>query len=172
MEYVMTGNENIVDILMVMDVETLIQNYPGGTAANPNVVPAPLIYLITDSAYVDFGQASKELKISMKSLDEIRWRSTTTSLNSDYFSLLYQFKLVQGDNIISTPVPVLSEVATPLPDPSNPTQPKTQTVQNYFWTSTALAQGEATYTFYFMILDRNNTPLGYYFWDPFIKISD
>lgn len=169
---VMARTEKIVDILMVLDAETLVQSYPGGTADSPNVVPAPLIYLITDSAYVDFGQASKELKISINSLDEIRWRSTTTSLNCDYFSLLYQFKLVQGDNIISPPVSVLTKVATPLPDPSKPTQPKTQTIQNYFWTSTALAQGEATYTFYFIILDRNNSPLGYYFWDPFIKISN
>lgn len=165
-------NQNIVDILMVIDAETLIQQYPKGTADNPTVVPAPLIYLIADSSFVDFGQASKELKIAIKSLDEIRWRSTTTSMNSDYFSLLYKFELKDGDPIISTPTPLLAEVQTPLPNMENPLQPKTQTIENYFWTSTALSQGEMTYTFYFMVLDRNNNPLGYYFWDPFIKISD
>lgn len=166
------SGQSIVDILMVVDAETLIQQYPAGTADNPTVVPAPLIYLIADSKYVDFGQASKELKIAISSLDEIRWRSTTASLNSNYFCMLYDFKLMDGTPIMSTPTPLLSEVEVPLPNMDNPLAPKTQTVENYFWNATALSQGEITYTFYFMILDRNNTPLGYYFWDPFIKISN
>lgn len=168
----MTGNENIINILMVMDADTLVEKYPGGTATNPIVIPEPLIYLVCDSAYVDFGQASKELKIAVKSLDEIRWRSTSISQDSANFSLLYAFKLVNGDNIISPPVALEAEAAEPLPDPTNPIAPKTQTVQNYFWNSTALSQGEATYTFYFMILDREGNPQGYYYWDPFIKITE
>ena len=166
------SNENIVDILIVIDADTLVENYPTGTKTNPTVVPAPLIYLIANSKFVDFGQASKELKIAVNSLDEIRWRSTTTSMNSNYFSLLYDFKLVNGNPIISTPIPLLAEVKTPLPNIQNPLQPKIQTVESYFWSSTALSKGEITYTFYFMILDRHNNPLGYYYWDPFIKISD
>ncbi|MBI9050755.1 MAG: inclusion body family protein [Anaerolineaceae bacterium] len=168
----MTGQQNIIDILMVMDADTLVEKHAGGSVSNPIVIPEPLIYLICNSAYVDFGQASKELKIAVKSLDEIRWRSTSISLGSAYFSLLYAFKLVKGDNIISAPVALEAEVKEPLPDPANPTKPKTQTVQNYFWSSTALSQGEATYTFYFMILDREGNPLGYYYWDPFIKITE
>jgi len=164
-------NQGIVDILMIMDAETLVQQYPKGTADNPTVVPEPLIYLVTDSQYVDFGQASKELKINIKTLDEIRWRSTSLSMNSSYYSLLYKFELKNGNPIISTPVPLLAKVQVPLPDMSNPTVPKTQEVENYFWSSTSLSEGEITYTFYFMILDRDNNPLGYYYWDPFIKIT-
>ncbi|MPQ49272.1 hypothetical protein GCQ56_19910 [Marinifilum sp. N1E240] len=166
------SNQNIVDVLMVIDADSLIEKYPKGTESNPTVVPAPLIYLIADSEFVDFGQASKELKIAIKSLDQIRWRSATTSMNSNYFSLLYDFKLVHGNPIISTPIPLLAEVKTPLPNMDEPLQPKMQTIQSYFWTSTALSKGEITYTFYFMIIDRDNNPLGYYYWDPFIKISD
>jgi len=121
---------------------------------------------------VSFGQASKELKISVKTLDAIRWRSTTLSLNSANFCLLYDFKLVSGDNIISTPEPLLAEVTTPLPDLSDPLKFKKQKIQNYYWNSSAVKKGEATYTFYFIILDRDNTPLGYYYWDPFIQVSE
>ncbi|MEO0731417.1 MAG: AidA/PixA family protein [Bacteroidota bacterium] len=167
----MASPQNIVDILLVVDAATLVAKYPAGTAANPTVVPAPLIYLMADSAFVDFGQASKELKISIQSLDEIRWRSTSLSLNGAYFSLLYQFKLVHGDQIITPPVPLLAEVQTPLPNLADPSQPTLQTINSYFWTSTALGPGEMTYTFYFMILDRHQQPLGYYFWDPFIQIT-
>lgn len=162
----------IVDILMVIDAETLVKNYPKGTVQNPTVVPAPLIYLIADSKYVDFGQATKELKIAIKTLDEIRWRSTSLSLESVYYSLLYKFELVHGNPLISEPTPLLADVQVPLPDMHDPLHPKTQTIKNYFWSSTSLSSGEMTYTFYFMILDRDNTPLGYYFWDPFIKITD
>jgi hypothetical protein len=164
--------QGIVDILMVIDAETLVKNYPKGTAENPTVVPAPLIYLIADSKYVAFGQATKELKIAIKTLDEIRWRSTTLSLESIYCSLLYKFELVHGEPIISTPTALLADVQVPLPDMHNPLHPRIQEIKNYFWSSTALNSGEMTYTFYFMILDRDNTPLGYYFWDPFIKITN
>lgn len=168
----MSENQSIIDILIAVDGETLAEKYPGGTPEKPNVVADPLIFLIADSPYVSFGQASKELKISVKTLDAIRWRSTTLSLNSAYFCLLYDFKLVSGGNIISTPEPLLAEVTAPLPDPSSPLSFTTQKIWNYFWNSSAVSKGEATYTFYFMILDRENNPLGYYYWDPFIQISE
>lgn len=163
---------DIIDILMIIDAETLVKKYPKGTATNPTVVPAELIYLIANAGFVDFGQATKELKIAARTMDEIRWRSATLSLESVYYSLLYKFELVQGDPIISTPVPLLATVKVPLPDMRDPLHPKTQEIKNYFFSSTALNSGEITYTFYFMILDRDNTTLGYYYWDPFIKITN
>lgn len=164
--------QSTVDILIVLDGETLVEKYPRGTAANPTVIPAPLIFLIANSQFVSFGQASKELKIAIKTLDEIRWRSTTLSMESVYCSLLYKFELKSGDLIISPPMPLLADVKVPLPDMNDPLHPKTQEIKSYFWDSTALRPGEMTYTFYFMILDRSSNILGYYYWDPFIKITD
>ena len=164
-------NQSIIDILFAIDAETLVKDYPPGTAESPTSVDKPLIYLLVRSGNAVFGQASKELKINARTLDVIRWRETTLSLNSAYYGLLYKFFALRGDNLLSSPVPLVAEVQSPLPDPSNPTKPKTQTLHNYFWTSTVLKPGEVTYAFNFMVLDRDDNIHGYYFWDPFIAIK-
>ena len=77
-----------------------------------------------------------------------------------------------GGNLISTPEPLEVEVKTPLPNPADPTKPTSQTIQSYFWNTTVLSPGDVTYHFNFMILDRDGNVQGYYWWDPFIHITD
>jgi nematocidal protein AidA len=165
-------NQQIIDVLLVIDAQTIVGSYPPGTAANPTSIDRPLIFMMVKTADVLFGQASKELKIKAQTLDEMRWRETTLSLNSAYFGLIYGFFALRGQDLLSTPSPLLAEVKTPLPNPQDPTHPTTQSIKNYFWSTTILKPGEATYAFNFMILDRHNAVQGYYFWDPFISITD
>jgi len=165
-------DQQIIDVLLVIDAETIVESYPPGTAVNPTSIDQPLIFMMVKTADAVFGQASKELKIKARTLDEVRWRETSLSLNSAYFGLIYGFFAIKGQGVFSTPEPLLAEVKTPLPNPADPIHPTTQTVQNYFWSATILNSGEATYAFNFMILDRDNAVQGYYFWDPFISVTD
>ncbi|MPQ49271.1 hypothetical protein GCQ56_19905 [Marinifilum sp. N1E240] len=170
----MSTTQEIIDVLIAVDTETIISNY--GLNKDPNnpvqITDASLIFMITKRDDALSGNAGTELAIGAKTLDTIRWRETSLSLNATYSALLYKFVATAGGDLISNPIPLLVEVQTPLPDPSNPTMPKTQTIESYFWTSTVLKPGSVTYHFNFMILDRAGNVQGYYWWDPYIKITD
>jgi hypothetical protein len=128
--------------------------------------------MITKQADALSGNAGNELQIAAQTLDIIRWRETTLSLNAAYTSILYKFVAASGGNLISPPAPLEVEVKTPLPNPANPTQPGSQTIKSYFWNTTVLDPGDVTYHFSFMIVDRGGNVQGYYWWDPFIHITD
>ncbi len=170
----MPTNEEIIDVLIAVDADTIISKYGTNTDAdNPvQITDTSLIFMITKQADAISGNAGNELKIGAKTLDTIRWRETSLTLNAAYSTLLYKFVAAAGGDLISAPIPLLAEVQTPLPDPANPTSPQTQTIESYFWNSTVLKPGNVTYHFNFMILDRTGAVQGYYWWDPFIQISD
>jgi hypothetical protein len=168
----MADDGNIIDVLIAVDAESLVANLAPGSASAPTPVTSDAIYMMVRSGNAVFGQGSKELKLSARTLDVIRWRMTSLSFNAGYFGLLYKFFALSGNPLISTPEPLLAQVNAPLPDPAHPTVPRTQTLQTYFWNCNVLAQGEVTYAFQFMICDRAGQPCGYYFWDPFIAITD
>lgn len=170
----MSTEQEIIDVLIAVDTETIISKF--GTNTDPDkpvqVTDSSLIFMITKSDDAVTGNAGSELKIGAKTLDTIRWRETSLSLNAIYSALLYKFVPTAGGDLISPPIPLLAQVQTPLPDPSNPTIPKTQTIESYFWDSTVLSPGNVTYHFNFMIIDRSGNVQGYYWWDPFIQITD
>jgi nematocidal protein AidA len=169
--YLSMSEQSIIDILIAIDAETIIASYPSGTAATPTSIDTPLIYMMVAQDDAVFGEGSKELKIRAKTLDVIRWRETTLALNGNYYGILYKFFALKGGELLSPPEPLMAAVQTPLPDPDDPLHPKIQTVNSYFWSTTVLMAGSTTYAFNFMVLDRSNNVLGYYFWDPFITIS-
>ena len=168
----LADDQNIIDVLIAVDAESLVATLAPGSAAAPTPVTGDSIYMMVRSGNAVFGQASKELKLSARTMDVIRWRMTSLSFNAGYFGLMYKFFALNGGQLISTPEPLLAQVNAPLPDPANPAVPKTQTIQSYFWNCNVLAQGEVTYAFQFMICDRAGKACGYYFWDPFIAITD
>ncbi len=163
---------SIIDILIVIDAEGLVADYPPGTAASPTMIDKPLIYMMVRQGNADFGEGTDELKITARTEDTIRWREATLSLNGDYVAMLYDFFALRGADLISKPEPLVATVKAPLPNPANPLQPGTQAISNYFWTSTVLSPGETTYAFRFAVMDRHGAVQGYFAWDPFIKISD
>lgn len=170
----MSITEEIIDVLVVVDADTIISEYGTNTDANNpvQITDSSLIFMVTKQADAVSGNAGNELKIGAKTLDTIRWRETSLSLNAAYSALLYKFVAASGGDLISSPMPLLVEVKTPLPDSANPTSIKTQIIESYFWNSTVLEAGSVTYHFNFMILDQTGAVQGYFWWDPFIKISD
>ena len=170
----MADDNSIIDVLIVIDEETILTDYgTNNTPDTPTQITKPnLIFMVTKQANVISGEAGTELKLSAKSLDVIRWREATLSLNSANTAILYKFVAASGGDLISQPVPLLADVTDPLPNPSDPTHPGSQTIKSYFWNSTVLSAGNVTYHFQFMIVDREGNIQGYYWWDPFITITD
>ena len=169
----MSDTQEIIDVLVAIDAETIVNNF--GTNNDPNkptqITNPKLIFMITKQADAMSGNAGNELQIAARTMDTIRWRETSLSLDAAYTGILYKFVNASGNALISPPVPLEADVTTPLPDPSNPTKPKTQSIKNYFWNCTVLEPGDVTYHFNFMVVDRDNNVQGYYWWDPFIHIT-
>lgn len=168
-------DEEIIQVLIAVDCETILATL--GKNTNPNapvqVTDPNLIWMITKQVDAVSGNAGNELNIKAQTLDVIRWRETSLSLDSAYFAMLYQFVNASGGaDLISTPTPMLATVKVPSPDPEKPLQPGLQDVKTYFWECTVTNPGSLTYHFNFMILGRDGSVAGYYWWDPFITISD
>jgi hypothetical protein len=164
-----------IDVLIAVDTDTILQQYPGATDPNNPVQVTsnpPPIFMIAKQGDVVSGEAGNELNLVAEVMDTVRWRETTLTLNADYTTILYKFVATGGDQLISPPVPLLATVNTPLPNPADPLHPTSQTIKSYFWNTTVLDVGSVTYHFSFMILDRNGNPKGYYWWDPFITIKN
>ena len=171
----MADTEKIIDILIAVDTETIISTYGTNTDSNNPVQvanAANLIYMIVRSDEVVTGNGGTELKVAAQTLDVIRWRETSLTLNATYSTILYEFVAISGDDLISNPIPLIVEVEDPLPVPADPLHPTTQEIQSYFWNCTVLKAGTVTYHFKFMIMDRDNKVQGYYWWDPYIQITD
>lgn len=173
----MVMSENIIDVLASIDAETIAATY-GKNNTDPNhprQVDQKYIHMVVKDASALKGQGGGELEIQAFTLDEIRWRSTSLTLEGSYDVLFYGFVATEGAKLISKPEPRLVTVKSLLPDPDNPLKPTIQTTQNYFWECTVEQQGEVTYHLQFMIYERSSGNLnlvGYYWWDPFIKITD
>jgi len=171
----MADTEKIIDVLIAIDTESIINDY--GTNTDPNNptqvdTSKNYIYMIVRSDEAVSGNAGAELTIAAKTLDVIRWRETSPTLNATYSTILYEFDSPNSDGLITTPQPIVVEINTPLPVASDPLHPSTQTIKDYFWNCTVEKAGSVTYHFKFMIVDRDNNIQGYFWWDPFIQITD
>lgn len=171
----MSATEKIIDVMIAIDTESVIEQYGNNTDPdNPVQIDTTknYIYMIVRSDEAVSGNAGAELTIAAKTLDVIRWRETSLTLNSAYSTILYKFESTNASGLITSPQPIIAEVQTPLPVADDPLHPSTQTIQDYFWNCTVEKAGSVTYHFKFMIVDRDNNVLGYFWWDPFIQISD
>ncbi|MDQ1255176.1 MAG: nematocidal protein AidA [Euryarchaeota archaeon] len=161
-----------IDILVSIDTETILNTYGHSLdPQNPVLVPnnPNLIYMIVKNDSAVSGQAAAELNIRAETMDTIRWRATSLSLNSDSEVILISYSGAPA--LISQPQPLIATVNCPLPNPNDPNNPTTQTIKSYFFNSTVLDPGVVTYHFVFLIIDRHGTKKGYYHWDPFITIT-
>ena len=162
-----------IDALIIIDTETIQAKY--GHSLDPKkpiLVPNDpnLIYMINTSTRrgsAISGQTGNNLMISKSKY--IQLRATSLSLNSDTEVVLCSYS--GNKPLISNPEPILAQVKCPLPNPSDPYNPTTQTINSYFF-KMAVNPGQAIYHFVFLIVDRHGAKIGYYQWDPFINITD
>jgi nematocidal protein AidA len=165
----------IIDVLVAIDTETILNNYDNSLDPNNPVNVqnnSNLIYMVTKQENALSGQAGAKLTISAKTLDVIRLRATSLSLNSDSQVFLYKFISSPGQQLISPPGPLSALVNAPVPNPVDPINPTTQPIKSYFYNSTVLNPGNIVYHFYFLIVDQYGNEKGYYWWDTFITITD
>ncbi len=182
------NRSEIIDILVAIDAETIMANYPngGGTEAKPTLLDAnKYFYMVVKTASVVSGNAGGELDVSANIGDVIRWREVSLSVNFEYGVAFAGFRASSGGANIQLPPSLIGgvsgqtvyQVKTPMPkQTSPPNSPPWGDVDKdapyHFWQSTAMAAGKVTYQWVFQIFDQAGTSKGYFGWDPFISISD
>lgn len=167
-----------IDILVVVDAQTLAETKPGGSAGSPINLGAwstsdAYVYMIAKNSYVISQQAKSELNVSANSGDIIRWTITSPTRGQTYNTLLYGFTTDSPDSL--TP-PQMLDVTLNLYMPENvndPTGPRKKVrYEDYLWQAVILKPGvKITYHWSFMVIDNNNNVKGYYNWDPFITVG-
>jgi hypothetical protein len=171
--------ENTIDILCVIDAETLANNIKSGTLSpgtleNPTWLGANsnsdvYVFMITQGSFVVNNQTKSELMISAKVGDNVRWGITSPASGVDYSCMLYNFQT--GSVILTTPFVLPLSVVEYINNPANPAQILSLSYTNSVWQSTVTAVGSVQYSWSFQLIDQNGNVLGYFSWDPFINIA-
>ncbi|KVD59004.1 hypothetical protein WK57_34400 [Burkholderia ubonensis] len=167
----------IIDILTVLDIETILQNqsplsntpYPA-TGLQGNVV-----YMLTADKNAISGQGKSELNIKADGGDVIRWRTVSVSDESDYKAYIYAINYSEGADLLSGATPFSTNFDEPYPPqgwPKSTNELKDENRADFFWQTTAVGEGKATYQLIVAIYDRKKNLKGYVTWDPYITISN
>lgn len=157
----------IIDVLAVIDVDTIVDRYGENTDADhPTPVrDADLVRIVTPVANAGDGPPEcPQIKVSAS--DVIRWRETTSALNTDRSVVCYS---VEAEHI-TDPTLLVAQVEVPVADPDNPTKPGFQNMFTHLWDSLANETGQITYGLRFLVIDSDGRTLGYYSWHPFSHI--
>ncbi|PTL80270.1 inclusion body family protein [Vitiosangium sp. GDMCC 1.1324] len=174
----MSETENLIDILVVIDAESVMQQFtPSSDAGKPTSIGSNpnLIYMFVKWDEVISGDASSGLSVSVSPNNIIRWRGTSLALNTHYSVVLTACEFTQGQNLISSPAPITPSVSVPLPQlngnvvVTNPLP--LQNIQDFYFQSVALDTGKVTYTFSFAVTNNDGNVLGYFKWDPSLVVS-
>ncbi|KVU45840.1 hypothetical protein WK69_14930 [Burkholderia ubonensis] len=181
----------ITDVLIAFDVENILKKLDGSPQSRSKNNPPSLgsnvnsVYMITtiaDAVYgfgqgpyqgLDEGEAGSNLRIKAEVEDVIRWRTVSLTDQADYKCFLYRFKSY-GANLLSDVHYLTTNINQPYPLQGWPDNNLVgeEKRADYYAQATVLAPGTETYAFYVAIYDRHAQPKGYFYWDPYINISN
>ena len=166
-----------IPILIVCDAANTVKNVgKGGTLANPRSLgsqQSSCIFMITENSYLVNNQAGAELEVKVHSGDIIMWRATTVTKGNDYNIILVKYT---SDSPTYVEDPEMKNVTLDLWEPADVKNPdgsmKEVNYPDYELQATVLLPNHrVTYHWTFKLVDRDGNVLGYYNWDPYIKIS-
>lgn len=170
---------NTIDILTVVDAASIEAAVAAGTLSSGGTITSPVslgawsqsdayIYMITQTAFVVNEEAQSELSVKANVGDAVRWMITCPGGGTSYNVVL------MGMNF--NPSTAISPFSLPLNlnlyvgSPTVPVKPVAFT--DYSYEGVVTATGSIQYTITFQLLDNNGNNLGFYFWDPFIVVSN
>jgi hypothetical protein len=186
------SGESTVDIMVVIDAESLINDSNYKNPSQNYNKPTPVtgyIFMIAPKKSAIENEGNSELTIQANVNDNIYWRVTSLSRGNVEQVMLYNLVVNQPANpYIDRIGAELTNPNVPIPDPTNPSDPTKMHVaqiQDYYWVAHCKRNtldsvspydggypGYLCYTFRFAVYTRDNKLVGYFSWDPFIKIID
>ncbi len=170
---------NTINILSVIDVETILANkLPVGTATNPTSLGSYgtsdiYVYMITSRGYIDSAdknRADSELIIDANVGDTIQWELTCPGSGLQHDAIITAVTPGSQPNPPSIATPVAIVTYRTIYDTAG--SPGYQIVKQTDYCSNVLASGTTQYSISFQIMDNSGNNLGYYSWDPFVKVMN
>ncbi|SNR17285.1 AidA/PixA family protein [Tenacibaculum jejuense] len=170
---------NTIDILTVVDTVSLREaitsgKLTAGTKSNPTSLGSysasdAYIYMITANDYVVNDQAKSELTIQANIGDTVRWMITCPGGGTSSNVVLMNWTAGSGGDIIS---PISLDLDIDLYVGSATVAPSGVEFQNYCYAGMLTKKGDVQYYVAFQLLDEHGNNLGFFQWDPFIKVSN
>ncbi|WP_075341663.1 AidA/PixA family protein [Tenacibaculum agarivorans] len=168
---------NTINILSVIDVETILSSgITRGTKEVPTLLGSwgqsdSYVYMITAQGFVDSNsttRAGSELTIDANVGDTIQWELTCPGSGLQFNAIISGIGVNSNSHSLSTPAATLTtrHIYTEAGKPGY------QIVQQTDFVSSVVANGTAQYTVTFQIMSNEGVSLGYYYWDPFVKVLD
>ncbi|PTL80271.1 AidA/PixA family protein [Vitiosangium sp. GDMCC 1.1324] len=178
----MASNDPFIDILTVIDAKSIVSDYSPNqsTSGSPislgNRANQYVFMLVKRSEAANGIEAIPELNVAAQTGDILRWRTSSLTMNTGYSTLLYQMRLQNngspGNELITIPAPYEGSIKIPKPAPDgNGVSIGSQPYKDFYFQSTAQRPGKVTYQLYFMLADNQGKPFGYFYWDPFVTIT-
>lgn len=172
---------NTINILSVIDVETILSsNLQGGnspesaTSLGSNEVSDTYVYMITAQGFIDSndlenrGRASSELTIDARVGDTIQWEITCPGSGLQFNAI------IAGVNPGAQPSPISltppQALLTTRHIYTQAGQYGYQVIQQMDYVSQVVNTGTTQYDVVFQIMNQDGTSLGYFKWDPFVKV--
>lgn len=173
---------NTIDILIVIDAETLVERWPGHAPEHPHALGSfddakPYVFMIAKHAYVSAlganSEGGPELTIRANSGDRIRWSITSPGSGLNNNLILYGFASSNND-ALSTPQ--MEAIGVEEYQPADTRQPTGARIpvlsKDYVWVIDVNQPNvKLTYTWNFMVIGRDNSIQGCYSWDPTIIVN-
>src|SRR5690348_7179347 len=100
-----------IDILIAVDTDSLIQQGLSQDSNSPTNVGDNCIYAIVRSDEAVSGQAGAELNVAAETMDIIRWRMTSLTLNASYDTIPYKFVVSRGPDLVKDNGPEIVTVS-------------------------------------------------------------
>ncbi|MDY0780297.1 AidA/PixA family protein [Tenacibaculum sp. IB213877] len=174
---------NTINILSVIDVETILSNnLKGGdspqsaTSLGSNGVSDTYVYMITAQGFVDSndlknrGRASSELTIDARVGDTIQWELTCPGSGLQFNAIIAGVHPGYQSNPGSLSAP--QAILTTRHIYTQAGQYGYQVVQQMDYVSHVQSAGTTQYDVVFQVMNQDGTSLGYFKWDPFVKVLE
>jgi hypothetical protein len=174
----MASTDPFIDILTVIDTESLMRDYGSspGSMASPTCLGAnatKYVYMLVKRSEANNTEAQYELSVAAKTGDNIRWRACSLTMNTDLSTLLYKMNVSEGSGNITAPAANEASIKIPTPviSGNQVTSYGTEPYVDFYFQATARSVGRVTYQLYFILSDNQGNPKGYYYWDPYLTIT-
>ncbi|WP_347904559.1 AidA/PixA family protein [Pseudomonas purpurea] len=165
--------EQIANLLLIVDAETLLSHYP-----NPSLDPQQPTS-VDDGFILFFGGAHgtspnahpNRLALLAGSAKTFHLRTRTVGLRAEHSVVVYAMSVGKA-GVLSPPELVVHEGLTlPALDPENLAQPISQNATDHFWRCKQLTAGVEKCTLSFMLVSTDCQALGYFSWTAEVKLS-
>lgn len=170
---------NTINILSIIDVQAILNaNLPKGTATSPTFLGSytasdAFVYMIASSGFIDSNdttRADSELVIDANIGDTIQWELSCPGSGLQHNAIIASVVIGPGGSQNSISAPEATTVYRHLFSEAG--SPGYQVVEATIYTATVLAAGTTQYSISFQIMDNSGNSLGYYAWDPFVKVPN